>query len=287
MFKKNKMLKKINKINIVFIIFCFLFLNTSFVNATSVYQMGVSGTDLYFSSTPGDSSTAAFYIKSATNNIGIGMGNTTPTAKLHIAAGSATAGTAPLKLTSGTLMSTPEAGAIEFDGTHYYVTIGTTRYQLDQQASSSNIMDVNTLRASTAVITPNVYGSEVAYGDLTLSSTLNAYKDKIFFGSAQTSVYDELNGRLGIGTASPAYNLDVNGTLRATGNISQDRAMYIKDFNGTTDSWWGWYAWDKEFQFNKRDSSNLFVNNVFTANWDTSNFNIAYGSLGVNVSSPT
>lgn len=49
--------------------------------------------------------------------------HTQPTAKLHIAAGSASASTAPLKFTSGTLMTTPEVGAVEFDGNDYYITI--------------------------------------------------------------------------------------------------------------------------------------------------------------------
>ena len=48
--------------------------------------------------------------------------HTQPTAKLHIAAGSASAGTAPLKLTSGTNLTSPEAGAIEYDGTYLYFT---------------------------------------------------------------------------------------------------------------------------------------------------------------------
>lgn len=52
----------------------------------------------------------------------IGFGLTAPTAYLHIKAGTATAGTAPLKLTSGTLNTTPEAGAIEYDGTNLYFT---------------------------------------------------------------------------------------------------------------------------------------------------------------------
>ena len=54
-----------------------------------------------------------------------GIGQTTPTAQLHIAAGTATAETAPLKLTSGTNLTTPEAGAIEFDGTNLYFTTST------------------------------------------------------------------------------------------------------------------------------------------------------------------
>ncbi|MFZ2125362.1 MAG: hypothetical protein WA087_01185 [Candidatus Saccharimonadales bacterium] len=58
-------------------------------------------------------------------NVGIGID--APTAKLHIPAGTATAGTAPLKLTPGELLATPELGAVEFtdDGTngHLYITL--------------------------------------------------------------------------------------------------------------------------------------------------------------------
>jgi len=55
----------------------------------------------------------------------IGVGTLTPTAILHIKAGTATASTAPLKFTSGTLLSSPEAGAVEFLTDTYYVTIST------------------------------------------------------------------------------------------------------------------------------------------------------------------
>src|SRR6478735_9208555 len=49
--------------------------------------------------------------------------------KVTIRAGTATAGTAPLKFTTGTLLSTPEAGAVEFASDQLYFTIssGTTR----------------------------------------------------------------------------------------------------------------------------------------------------------------
>lgn len=43
--------------------------------------------------------------------------------KVTIRAGTATAGTAPLKFTSGTLMTAPEAGATEFAGDNLYFTI--------------------------------------------------------------------------------------------------------------------------------------------------------------------
>jgi len=50
-----------------------------------------------------------------------------PTAHLHIGAGVATTGGAPLKLTSGTNLTTPENGAFEFDGTSLFFTVGGVR----------------------------------------------------------------------------------------------------------------------------------------------------------------
>lgn len=52
-------------------------------------------------------------------SIGIGIA---PTAYLGLAAGTATAGTAPLKFALGVNLGTPEAGAVEYDGDHLYYT---------------------------------------------------------------------------------------------------------------------------------------------------------------------
>ena len=46
----------------------------------------------------------------------VGIGTTSPTAYLHIKAGTASANTAPLKFTAGTNLTTPESGAMEWDG---------------------------------------------------------------------------------------------------------------------------------------------------------------------------
>lgn len=56
-----------------------------------------------------------------------GINVTAPTAVLHLAAGTATANTAPLKLSAGTNLTTPENGAFEFDGTNLYFTVGGVR----------------------------------------------------------------------------------------------------------------------------------------------------------------
>jgi len=55
----------------------------------------------------------------------VGIGTTSPTAVLHLKAGTATVNTAPLKFTSGTLLGTAEAGALEFLTDDFYATITT------------------------------------------------------------------------------------------------------------------------------------------------------------------
>ncbi len=69
----------------------------------------------------------------------IANGSTRPTANVHIKGGTATAGTAPIKINAGTLLGVTEAGAIENDGTHLYYTAANagTRFQLDQQGGGS------------------------------------------------------------------------------------------------------------------------------------------------------
>lgn len=55
----------------------------------------------------------------------LGVGVVGPTAVLHLKAGTAAASTAPLKFTSGTLLTAPEVGAIEFLTDTFYGTITT------------------------------------------------------------------------------------------------------------------------------------------------------------------
>lgn len=68
--------------------------------------------------------------------------HTANTAKLQIGAGSATANTAPIKLTSGVLMTTAEVGAIEFLNDALYATI-TTGAIRKQVAFTSDITGTN------------------------------------------------------------------------------------------------------------------------------------------------
>ena len=83
------------------------------------------------------------------------------------------------------------------------------------------------------------YGSIASGGDLTLQSTAHATKGKILFG---TSAYDEVNNRLGVGTAAPDESLEVFGAgailrLRDSG-ATADATLAFIEFGGTdTGSW--------------------------------------------------
>jgi hypothetical protein len=60
--------------------------------------------------------------------LGVGIGVSTITAALHLKAGTSTASTAPFKFTSGTNLTTAEAGAMEYNGTNLFFTrAGTVR----------------------------------------------------------------------------------------------------------------------------------------------------------------
>jgi predicted NAD-dependent protein-ADP-ribosyltransferase YbiA (DUF1768 family) len=56
----------------------------------------------------------------------VGIGTATPTAVLNLKAGTATASTSPLKFTSGTNLTSAEAGSVEYDGNVFYGTADVT-----------------------------------------------------------------------------------------------------------------------------------------------------------------
>ena len=80
-------------------------------------------------------------------------GSTTPTAILHLLAGGSASSTSPLKFTSGSLLTTPEAGAIEYDGTSLYYTDSTpTRQTIATTASVQTLTNKRiTLRSGSEV----------------------------------------------------------------------------------------------------------------------------------------
>ncbi len=86
----------------------------------------------------------------------LGLGVSTPTAVLHLKAGTSANNTAPLKFTSGTNLSTVENGSVEYDGTNYFASSGNTRFTIAKVLTGSaalNFPSVATLNSSDLTIT--------------------------------------------------------------------------------------------------------------------------------------
>lgn len=73
------------------------------------------------------------------SNLSVGNGTTLPTAKLHLGAGTATAGTAPIKLTAGTNTTAIVAGQVEYDGTDIFYSITGTRRTVVNTAAAQTL----------------------------------------------------------------------------------------------------------------------------------------------------
>lgn len=96
-----------------------------------------------------------------------GVNVATSSAQLHIGQGRNTAGSAPIKLTAGTNLTTPETGAVEFDGTNYYATSGTTRYTLAKTLTSTRSLNFpNTATNRSSDLTITLTGAQL--GDVVL-----------------------------------------------------------------------------------------------------------------------
>lgn len=122
----------------------------------------------------GSAATNRFRTINLGTSIGIAIG-ITPTAKIHIGAGTASASTAPFKYTSGTNLTTPENGAKEYDGTNEFLTAGSVRYILAKTLTTTSVLDF-----------PDTMANESS--DLTVSLTGAALGDVVSLGVPHASV---------------------------------------------------------------------------------------------------
>lgn len=140
--------------------------------------------------------------------------NTLPTALLHLGAGVANAGFAPLKFTSGTNLATPEDGAVEYDGTNYFVTSGGTRYTMAKVLTgTASINFASTTNGNNGAGVPaTITVTGAAVGDLVLVSGPTTAANTFFVGqvlSANTVTvrfYNNSGGTIDL----------ASGTYRAT-----------------------------------------------------------------------
>jgi hypothetical protein len=139
----------------------------------------------------------------------IGISQNTPTGRLHLVAGTATASTAPLKFTSGTNLTTAEAGAMEFNGTNLFFSPSTTRHTVNHGLTGSATLNFpSTLTMLSADLTITVTGA--ADGDVVSLGVPNAAVNANTFYSAWVSAANTVTVRFNnysIGTVDPASAL--------------------------------------------------------------------------------
>lgn len=181
-----------------------------------------SGTTSITASIGANKVTVAMLAQAAANSI---LGNNTGSAA-NVAYLTGTQVTAMLDTFTSTLKGlTPASGG------------GTTKFLRADGTWAAPYTFSTGLTESAGVVTDNlstgvaggqsVIGGTAASNNLTLSSTSNATKGKILFG---TSSYDEANNRLGIGTASPTYPVHiVAGTL-----LDGQQSFYLSATSPTT-----------------------------------------------------
>lgn len=130
------------------------------------------GTRITFSTTNNGTTTQSEKMR-ITNAGNVGIGTISPTGVLHLKAGTATANTAPLKFTSGTNLTTAEAGAMEFNGTNLFFSPSTTRHTVNHGLTGSATLDFpSTTTLLSADLTITVTGA--ADGDVVSLGVPNA-----------------------------------------------------------------------------------------------------------------
>lgn len=128
-----------------------------------------------------------------TGNTSIGGQN--PTAYFHIMTGGTTT-VPPFKLTAGTNLSSIQAGAIEYDGTHLYFTNGVpTRFQLDQQGTVTSVGTGTGLSGGTITTTGTVSSNAVYQVGFQPGLLTSVTSTKSVFGKvSKASTVDNIEG---------------------------------------------------------------------------------------------
>lgn len=148
-----------------------------------------------------------------TGKFGIGVTNANITARLHIAAGSTAANSAPLKFTSGSLQSTAEAGAMEFLTDAYYLTITT------DAARQQIVTDTNTVTMTNKTLTAPRFANggfiaDANGNEIILFTTTASAVNQLTLANAATGSFPVLY------SSGDDTNVSLGFSSKGTGNIN-------------------------------------------------------------------
>ena len=176
-----------------------------------------------------------FFCNSTTTyGLSIGTGGLA-TARLHIVGGTAVASTAPIKLTAGTNLTTPEAGTIEFNGNSLFFTTGSTRQivvaatsaltssRIPYATTNGRLIDSANLTYGATANTLHVEGGSTntlfeltRAGEITYKYNINSSNAlNITTTTSDTEYYFLRGNKFGIGVSATARLHIVGGTATA------------------------------------------------------------------------
>lgn len=147
----------------------------------------------------------------------VGIGTTVPTAVLQLKAGTAASNTAPLIFTSGTLLTTPENGTLEYDGTNFYYTTGDSRTTFGSGGGP-------TLSGITSISN--------AGGDITLAPMTSTGSVLVNSGTASTGVNS--GAMVVTGGVGVSGSLNVGGSYAMSGSDTFSTGTGAVSLNGAT-----------------------------------------------------
>jgi len=149
---------------------------------------------------------------------------------ITIRGGTATSGTAPLKFTSGTLMTTPEAGAMEFNNNFLYFTItsGTVRKKVAMYDDTSGANGDLYYRDSTGNFVRLAAGNNGQ--SLSVASGIPAWTDATLATASKTSNYTITGSDVVIFANATSGNVTV--TLPSATSFGGYR-FYVKRTDGS------------------------------------------------------
>lgn len=143
-----------------------------------------------------------------------GSASTVPLARIHIAAGTGTAGTAAILFDAGALLAAPPDGAVEFNGTNLFLTVSTVRYTVAKTLTATAALDFpNTLTLTSSDLTIALTGA--ASGDIVSlgvpAAAVNANSCYTAFVSAANVVTVRFNNysALAIDPASGTFRVSI------------------------------------------------------------------------------
>lgn len=151
----------------------------------------------------------------------IGAGAAAATAKLHIEAGTTTL--APFKLTSGSVLTTPAAGAFEFDGMGVYFTPNDERRSI--QLADGSVTSTTTVANTTTETT--IYSEPISAGSLDVGEVIDILLNG-FYSTANAADTFTLRFKIGATTVlsvtstaknvtNTPFEIDFRTTIRTIG----------------------------------------------------------------------